>query len=251
MYMHNCVYNSLAHFKKHTAPWTHYEIENVLDNDLLDFIYNFKFPTNNDIIASPTNYCTLRKFDKVSKILKGEQYKQTISDNRHSCEINFTQTFKQEHKQAQRLFDMFLDKTVLNFLEKTGNISLKDSFLRIQLIKDIDGYSITPHVDYEKLFTLQCFFMTSTESDIGTILLSKREGEIIKRTLYRENTGTFFFPTKCKEKNVPVNNSDEATWHSFRGKINVQRISLMVNYFSNIPLGNNNITNKDTVFYKL
>lgn len=249
--MSNCIYDSFVNCKKYNKPWVHYETTDILDSDLLDFIYNFKFPTNEEIITAPVNFCTLRKFEKISALLKGEQYKQTFLDERHSCEINFTQTFRQQHVQAQRLFEMFLDKKVISYLENTGNVSLKDSFLRIQLLKDIDGYTVTPHIDYEKIFTLQCFFMTNTESDIGTILLSKRNGDIIKRTQYHENAGTFFFPTKCTQKNIPMNNTDEMTWHSFYGKINVQRISLMVNFFSSIPLGNNAITNKDVVFYKL
>lgn len=240
--MHNCVYNSLITNKKHNTPWVHYEVENFLDNELYHFIQAFKFPTNEEIVAAPAKYCTLRKFDKVAKLLKREQYKQSIADNRHSCEVSFTQTFRQQNEQADRLFEMFLDANLINYLEKLGNITLKDSFLRIQLIKDIDGYAIAPHIDREKLFTLQCFFMTHTEKDLGTILLSDHGDQEIKRTLYKENAGTFFFPTE---------HTSNDTWHSFHGKIAVQRISLMVNYFSSIPLGNNSITNADAVFYKL
>ena len=136
---------------------------------------------------------------------------------------------------------MFLDLNVIKVLESLENVKLDKSFLRIMLIKDVPGYRIPVHPDTDKkLFTLQCFFSTNVNKnrDLGTQICDET-GSIVKKTIYEENAGTFFFPRQEKTKDhVP-------TLHAFIDTpIENYRISLMVNYCKREEITRDDVGNK-------
>ena len=109
------------------------------------------------------------------------------------------------------------------------------------LIKDVPGYRIPVHPDSDKkLFTLQCFFSTDINKscDLGTQICDE-EGNIVKRTIYEENAGTFFFPRQEKTKDyIP-------TLHAFiNTPIENYRVSLMVNYCKREEIARDDVGNK-------
>lgn len=234
----NCVLKSIKTARQYSEPWLHYEIDNLLDSDLHNYILTYPFPSNETIEQFPDKYCLLRKFDRIKALAHKKQYTRTLNDNRHSCEINFSKTIREESAKAKKLFNLFTDPDLLQYLEQIGNITLKGSYLRVQLIKDLEGYSIRPHTDIQKKFTLLGHFCTETEQNLGTDLYCQEGKKIVKTTTFGENAGMFFFPSSN-------------TWHGYVAKpLNKQRVSLMVNYFINYPK-ENNILDNDGTYYAL
>jgi len=235
MSLQETIYKSITTSTMSLTPWRHYNLVNLLTEKAVKYIHDYPFPDNKQIRSHPSSFCLLRKFDRLRSIITKKIFHETIEDNRHSCEVNFTKNLIQEHVIFNQIFDAFRSREVLQSIEERGKITLRRKYLRIQLLKDIPGYSIIPHIDECKAFTLQAFFCTNDENNLGTAFHTLDRTCTIN-TPYMENCGSFFFP-------------NENTWHSFTGSIKKSRISLMVNYFNSIP--DNNILNRDGIYYEI
>lgn len=234
----NCVLESIKNAKKYEQPWTFYEVSDVLSPTLHSFVREYDFPDNEAIKAAPEKFCLFRKFDRIKSIVLHKQYTSSLMDNKHSCEISFTESLRKQNTQANNLFSLFCDPELIAYLENIGPYSLKGTYLRVQLIKDLQEYAIRPHVDGNKYFTLFLHYCTETEKNLGTDLYDTNGQKFIKTSTFKENGGMFFFPSK-------------ETWHGYRSKpINKQRISLMVNYFSKYPK-KHNIIDEDNAYYQI
>lgn len=248
----NTVLESIKNCKKYSQPWPHYEIHNIFDSNICEWITSFNYPENNEIIQREKNRFMSKKTRCVGAIgIKQfyKEFKQRYDAAReiiwhkktHPCEFIFGHDFLQQHHQAQKIIEMFLDKDVISLIESFQDIRLNNSFLRVMLIKDIQGYTIPVHPDSNrKLFTLQCFFKTNINEgeELGTQICDENEN-IVKRTVYRENAGTFFFPKQKKsESQIP-------TLHAFVDTpIKKYRISLMVNYCTREEITQDDVGNK-------
>jgi hypothetical protein len=235
MLLHENICRSINTSTANHTPWQHYNLVNLLTEEAVNFINSYPFPGNEQISSHPSNFCLLRKFDRLRSIITKDSFHETLKDNRHSCEVNFTDKIIEEHDIFNQIFNAFRSQEVLDSIEERGKNTLRGKYLRIQLLKDIPGYSIIPHVDECKAFTLQAFFCTDGEYNLGTSFHTVDNNCMIN-TPYEENCGSFFFPGKN-------------TWHSFTGKIINRRISLMVNYFNVIP--DNSILNPGNIYYKI
>jgi hypothetical protein len=248
----NTVFESIKQAKIYSHPWPHYEIHNIFDNDIHNWINNFNFPSNEEIFSRKKDFFMSKKTERVGAVgIKQflDAFKQRYNAAKeaiwhkktHPCEFIFGTDFLQQNPHARRIVKMFLSLEVINSLESLENVKLDKSFLRIMLIKDVPGYEIPVHPDSDKkLFTLQCFFKTdiNTTKDLGTQICDEY-GNVVKRTIYAENTGTFFFPRQEKTNNyIP-------TLHAFiNTPIDNYRISLMVNYCKREEVTRDDVGNK-------
>jgi hypothetical protein len=248
----NTVLESIKNLKKYPHPWPHYEIDNIFDKEICDWVNNFNFPSNGEIFSRKKNWFLSKRTERLGAVgVKAfiAEYKQRYEAARqaiwhkktHPCEFIFGNEFLGTYPHARRVVDMFLDRDVISFFESLENVCLNNSLLRIMLIKDIPGYSIPVHPDTDKkLFTLQCFMKTDVNKnkDLGTQICDEN-GNIVKRTIYEDNVGTFFFPRQEKTKdNIP-------TLHAFVDTpIDNYRISIMVNYCKREEIMRDDVGNK-------
>ncbi len=189
-------------------PWRHYYTDSMFkDLDTIYDVYKQLVPLHEEIASNPIEYNLKRKKD-------------TITDNYHSCEIDINVSLANEHKVLKDLVTYF-SNTGRKYLEKIGNIDLAGHFLRVQLIRDINGYEIVPHTDTEnKRATILCH-MTNLK-DKGTQLMNNRM-EIIKRSPSYKNNALVFFPNYS---------NFIKTYHGFIDTaIDDYRDVLMINYF--------------------
>lgn len=248
----NTVLNSIKQAKIYSQPWPHYEIHDIFDNNICNWINTFNFPSNEEIFNRKTNWFMSKETERVGAVgikryinefkQRYQAAKEAIWHKKtHPCEFIFGTDFLQQHTQAKHIIDMFRDRNVVSLLESLEGVQLSKSFLRVMLIKDAPGYKIPIHPDSDKkLFTLQCFFKTdiNTSKDLGTQICDEY-GNIVKRTTYTENSGTFFFPRQEKtEKYIP-------TLHAFIDTpIEKYRISMMVNYCKREEITRDDVGNK-------
>jgi hypothetical protein len=248
----NTVFESVKQAKTYSHPWPHYEICNIFDSDICSWINNFNFPSNEEIFNRKKDFFMSKKTERVGAVgieqfintfkLRYKAAREAIWHKKtHPCEFIFGTDFLQQNLHAQKIIKMFLCPDVVKLLESLENVKLEKSFLRIMLIKDVPGYTIPVHTDSDKkLFTLQCFFNTdiNKNKDLGTQICDE-SSNIVKRTIYAENTGTFFFPRQEKtKKHTP-------TLHAFVDTpIDNYRVSLMVNYCKREEITRDDVGNK-------
>ncbi len=120
---------------------------------------------------------------------------------------------------CERVAAALQSDTVARALEKLCDVTLADSYLRIEYCLDTDGFWLEPHTDIgAKLFTMLVYLSDEPGSAAwGTDLLDGPEKRVAT-TPYRRNSGFIF---------IPAPNS----WHGFhRRPIAGVRRSLIVNY---------------------
>jgi len=194
------------------SPWPHFICDNFFNNDNLTVIANFlknNTPTKEEIVSK--RKLTELRYSEFTFLQK----------HNHSCYCSITKKCLEKYPQLESLVNIFKNKLVIEHFNKLrGDNLIYDSILRIQIIRDIPGYSILPHPDSKfKLMTFQCYF-PNEETDLGTMLYN--QDKIYEKSIpYKNNTSYWFIP---KQEGV-------ITWHGFVGKdINAIRDTVMVNY---------------------
>lgn len=205
-----------TNFSMECSPWRHYTSSAFFkDVELIHGAYSDFVPPRDDILKYPGKYNLKRKSD-------------TLADNLHSCEIDIDTELISKNDILDNLVYVFINEGA-RYIESILEKSLRDTLMRVQLIRDVDGYYIKSHTDKSnKLVTLQCHL---TDLDgAGTQLLNRSE-EIVKRTSSRRNNCCMFFPNY---------NPIVKTYHSFTDTpIADVRDTIMVNYFSDGNVANN------------
>ena len=200
-----------ADITKHTEPWRHWTIDNILSAHCLKNIlscYGELVPAAAKIPDIP---------------LTDPKYRKSTS---HDCEINITQDLGRKSIFLQKLIDHFRSTSVVPFFESLmPKKKLKGSFLRVQLIRDINGFNIDIHSDNKlKILTAQIFL--TQEHNVGTQLFDMNKS-IYKHIPSTYNSMFLFFPNYSNFLK---------TWHGFIDtKIETVRDMIMINYFSDIP----------------
>lgn len=228
----NTVLSSFIESKKDETPWPHYIVKNIFNEQICEWVRKYPYPTNEEIEACAPNYQMLPRDngDLVTYLKKARQITNELLDYKwfkkiHSCEIIFNERLISENVHAKTIADYFCDPEIIAYLEGVSGRKFKNTFVRIQLLKDLPGCHIGLHTDMEtKLFTLLCFYKTEKNKDIGTQLYDGNN--FVKRIPYEENSGAFFFPVQRDAK------SEKPTFHAFMDTPFVDsRISMIVNYF--------------------
>jgi hypothetical protein len=191
-------------------PWKHFVSENLFtDIEPIIGLSKVLLPSVSDIEKNPEKY-NIKRSQKI------------IGDNFHSCELDISPEIIKKYPEADKLINYFSREGKV-WLEQLGKITLpKPVYLRVQLVRDVDGYYIKPHTDaLNKLVTFICHLTNTQEG--GTQILNQNQ-EVVYRVGSSKNNALIFYPNYAPYVK---------TYHSFmESKIEGYRDTLMVNYYS-------------------
>ncbi len=185
----------LQNVKDGNDPFNHYTFDNFFDSYELNELQKLELNDN-------------------SSILKGKRVSNT---NRFYLT---TENIK-NNIILKRIINYFLDEDVINFFENKHKISLKDLYLRVELVRDKKGSFLEPHTDIKEKKISLLIYLNDTDEDktIGTSLYDNDHNHI-KTVPYIDNTGLYFLP-------------GEDTWHGLEhANVKEMRKVIMVNYCS-------------------
>lgn len=186
------------------------KLQNVNDNN-----YPFNYYTFNNFFDSDELF-DLNKIElnNNSSILDGKRISNT---NRYYLT---TENIKNNNI-LKKIVKYFLDYNVVNFFENKHNISLKDLYLRVELVGDKKGSFLEPHTDIEeKKISLLIYLNDTNENEVIGTSLYDNNRNYIKTVPYIDNTGFYFLPGKD-------------TWHGLESaNVKEMRKVIMVNYCS-------------------
>ena len=194
----NALKNNLNHFNK---PFNHWTLENPLSETLIDEVYDIKFPEG-DVIFDGT-----RAGDKTGNNLLSK------------LRVFITKENSSDYPELYKLVKEMQSKKCTDLISKMINRNLSNSFVRVEVIADKNGFWLEPHCDIK-------------EKLMSSILFVNRFGE-------NENLGTDFYTPDLKvAKTLPYRNnfgyiftSEKDSWHGLEKKyIKNERRCLQLNY---------------------
>ena len=194
----NALTNDLNHFKE---PFNHWTLENPLSETLIDEVYDIKFPEG-DVIFDGT-----RAGDKTGNNLLSK------------LRVFITKENSSDYSELYKLVKEMQSKECTDLISKMINRNLANSFVRVEVIADKNGFWLEPHCDIK-------------EKLMSSILFVNRFGE-------NENLGTDFYTPDLKvAKTLPYRNnfgyiftSEKDSWHGLEKKyIKNERRCLQLNY---------------------
>ena len=199
--------------KKHEFPFDHYEYYNALTDDAIEEIVKADIP---DVSKHNLNYDGTRAIDGgAPEFRKG--------DSSGGKAIKF-RCFVTKENCAQfphlvKFINELQSKEVYEKISKMINKDLSNSYVRLEVICDREGFWLKPHCDIkEKLMSGLIFVNNAKESeDLGTDFYNDKL-EKVKTVPYKHNYGYLF-------------TSGPNTWHGMeKKKINKERRCIQVNY---------------------
>ena len=194
----NALRNNLIHFKE---PFSHWTLENPLSETSIDEVYSIEFPEG-DVIFDGT-----RAGDKTGKNLLSK------------LRVFITKENSSDYPELYELVKEMQSKECTDLISKMINRNLANSFVRVEVIADKNGFWLEPHCDIK-------------EKLMSSILFVNRYGE-------NENLGTDFYTPDLKvAKTLPYKNnfgyiftSEKDSWHGLEKKhIKNERRCLQLNY---------------------
>ena len=201
--------------KKFTDPFDHWELNNPLTEEQINEIINAD-------IANPSEHNL--NYDGTRAIDGGEgNFRQGIADGgkalKFRCFVTKENTNNFPH--LTKLIQELQSKETTNRVTDLTGKDLSNSFVRVEVICDRQGFWLKPHCDIkEKLMSCLLFVNKHNESeDLGTDFYDSNLKKI-KTLPYKDNYGYFF-------------TSGPNTWHGMEKKeIKKERRCLQVNYVS-------------------
>ena len=199
--------------KKHEFPFVHYEYYNALTDDAIEEILKADIP---DVSKHNLNYDGTRAID-------GGAPEFRRGDSSGGKAIKF-RCFVTKENCAQfphlvKFINELQSKEVYEKISKMINKDLSNSYVRLEVICDREGFWLKPHCDIkEKLMSGLIFVNNAKESeDLGTDFYNDKL-EKVKTVPYKHNYGYLF-------------TSGPNTWHGMeKKKINKERRCIQVNY---------------------
>tara|TARA_B100000686_G_scaffold302891_1_gene339303 strand:- start:220 stop:885 length:666 start_codon:yes stop_codon:yes gene_type:complete len=203
----------LNNSKKFENPFVHWELNEPLTNKQIEEIVKAD-------IANPIEHDL--NYDGTRAIDGGEgKFRQGISDGGKALKFRcfITKENSNEFPALRALINELQSKNMHQKISKLINKDLSNSYVRIEVICDREGFWLKPHCDIkEKLLSCLLFVNKYSESeDLGTDFYDSNL-KLIKTLPYRDNYGYFF-------------SSGPNTWHGMeKKKIVKERRCLQVNY---------------------
>ena len=199
--------------KKFTQPFDHWELNKPLTEEQINEIINAD-------IANPSEHNL--NYDGTRAIDGGEgNFRQGIADGgkalKFRCFVTKENTNNFPH--LTKLIQELQSKETTNRVTDLTGKDLSNSFVRVEVICDRQGFWLKPHCDIkEKLMSCLLFVNKHNESeDLGTDFYDSNLKKI-KTLPYKDNYGYFF-------------TSGPNTWHGMEKKeIKKERRCLQVNY---------------------
>ena len=199
--------------KKFDNPFFHWELNKPLTEGQIKEIINAE-------IANPKEHNL--NYDGTRAIDGGEgQFREGIADGGKALKFRCFIT-KENSKQFPELIKFIQELQNKKTHEKISELINKDlsnSYVRVEVICDREGFWLKPHCDIkEKLMSCLLFVNKHNESeDLGTDFYDN-DLKLVKTLPYRDNYGYFF-------------SSGPNTWHGMEKKeIKKERRCLQVNY---------------------
>ena len=201
--------------KKFTNPFDHWELNKPLTEEQINEIINAD-------IANPSEHNL--NYDGTRAIDGGEgNFRQGIADGgkalKFRCFITKENTNNFPH--LTKFIQELQSKETTNRVSVLTGKDLSNSFVRVEVICDRQGFWLKPHCDIkEKLMSCLLFVNKHNESeDLGTDFYDSNLKKV-KTLPYKDNYGYFF-------------TSGPNTWHGMEKKeIKKERRCLQVNYVS-------------------
>ena len=195
------------------SPFDHWELDRPLTKESIDEVCNTEIT---DLRKMNINYDGTRAIDG------GEgKFREGITDGGKA--IKFRCFIEKENSKnfpnLANLVDELRSKETYKFIGELIKKNLSNSYVRIEIICDRQGFWLKPHCDIkEKLISCLLFVNKHNEDEsLGTDFYDKDRNRI-KTLPYRDNYGYFF-------------SSGPNTWHGMEKKeIVKERRCLQVNY---------------------
>ena len=199
--------------KKHESPFTHWEYNNALTNESIEEIINADIP---DVSKHNLSYDGTRAIDGGAA-----EFREGIASGGRAIKFRCFVT-KENASQFPNLVKFIKElqsKETHQQISKMINKDLSNSFVRLEVICDREGFWLKPHCDIkEKLLSGLIFVNKVNEAEnLGTDFYNA-ELQKVKTVPYKHNYGYFF-------------TSGPNTWHGMeKKKIVKERRCIQVNY---------------------
>ena len=199
--------------KKHESPFTHWEYNNALTNESIEEIINADIP---DVSKHNLTYDGTRAIDGGAA-----EFREGIASGGRAIKFRCFVT-KENASQFPNLVKFIKElqsKETHQQISKMINKDLSNSFVRLEVICDREGFWLKPHCDIkEKLLSGLIFVNKVNEAEnLGTDFYNA-ELQKVKTVPYKHNYGYFF-------------TSGPNTWHGMeKKKIVKERRCIQVNY---------------------
>jgi hypothetical protein len=186
---------------KYQSPFNYWIIDEPLSDNAIDEIYKTPIPSG-DVIFDGTRAGDKNGKDLLSKL------RVFIDQN------NYT-----EFPNLKNLISEMQSKECQKLIEGMLNVNLKNSYVRVEVIADKDGFWLEPHCDIK-------------EKLMSSIIFVNKYGE-------DENLGTdFYHPDLSIAKTIPYRNNygyiftaEKNSWHGLeKKKIKKERRCIQINY---------------------
>ncbi len=199
--------------KEFDSPFKHWELNKPLTEDQINEIISAD-------ISDPSKHNL--NYDGTRAIDGGEgKFREGISDGGKAVKFRcfVTQENSNEFPGLTNLIKELQSKKTHQKISQLINKDLSNSYVRVEVICDREGFWLKPHCDIkEKLLSCLLFVNKHNESeDLGTDFYNS-DLKLIKTLPYKDNYGYFF-------------SSGPNTWHGMeRKEIVKERRCLQVNY---------------------
>jgi len=199
--------------KKYTFPFDHWEYNNALTNGAIDEIVKADIP---DVSKHNIHYDGTRAIDGGAA-----EFRKGIASGGEAIKFRCFVTKKNENKfpNLVKFINELQSKEVHQTISKMIDKDLSNSYVRVEVICDREGFWLKPHCDIkEKLMSGLIFVNNANESEnLGTDFYNEKL-EKVKTVPYKNNYGYMF-------------TSGPNTWHGMeKKKIVKERRCIQVNY---------------------
>jgi len=199
--------------KKHKFPFDHYEYHNALSDAAVEEIATADIP---DVSKLNLNYDGTRAIDGGAA-----EFREGIASGGEAIKFRCFITKDNESKfpHLVKFINELQSKETHETISKMISKDLSNSYVRLEVICDREGFWLKPHCDIkEKLMSGLIFVNKANESeDLGTDFYNEKL-EKVKTVPYKHNYGYLF-------------TSGPNTWHGMeKKKIIKERRCIQVNY---------------------
>ena len=203
----------LNNSKEHNNPFRHWELNNPLSDEAIQEIIQAEIP---NIVDHNLNYDGTRAIDGGAP-----EFRKGIESGGKAIKFRcfITKDNAQYFQNLVKFINELQSKEIHKKISKLIDKDLSNSYVRIEVICDREGFWLKPHCDIkEKLLSCLLFVNEFNESEsLGTDFYNDKL-EKIKTVPYKNNYGYFF-------------SSGPNTWHGMEKKeIVKERRCLQVNY---------------------
>jgi hypothetical protein len=203
----------LNNSKKHSDPFNHWELNEPLSKDAINEIIKADIPDLNQLDL---------KYDGTRAIDGGAaEFREGIASGGEAIKFRcfVTNENKKKFPNLVKFINELQSKEVHGTISKMIDRDLSNSYVRVEVICDREGFWLKPHCDIkEKLMSGLIFVNNANESEeLGTDFYNEKL-EKVKTVPYKNNYGYMF-------------TSGPITWHGMeKKKIVKERRCIQVNY---------------------